>query len=144
MIAVKELQETYPAYFGNLEKNKIMTSTDEWKRKNAEKNSRLSKDPKWLHAVRNAQRTDKWKESHKKLANKLKKTYPGFISPTGEEFSPVIGLGEFARTHGLTRARLTQLASGKEKTHRGWRAILPGDDNMSTTPSLDQVDCTKL
>lgn len=42
------------------------------------------------------------------------------VSPTGEIFGPIKGLGKFARTHNLCKENLSGLIHGKFKNLQGW------------------------
>lgn len=43
------------------------------------------------------------------------------ISPLGEVFTRIDGITEFAKAHGLSCNHLSELLSGKRKSHSGWR-----------------------
>jgi group I intron endonuclease len=49
------------------------------------------------------------------------------ISPIGKIYEKIIGLTDFAKTHGLSVAGLRFLLSGERKTHKGWKRV---DDPM--------------
>lgn len=88
--------------------------TEAWKQAMADLHGRSSK---------------KYERSRKANASKMgrsnAKTYPGFISPEGDVYSPVDNLAEFCRYWGLTQSSMSQVAAGKLKQHKGWRRIEP-------------------
>ena len=45
------------------------------------------------------------------------------ISPIGKIYEKIIGLTDFAKTHGLSVAGLRFLLSGERKTHKGWKRV---------------------
>lgn len=65
-------------------------------------------------------------EEHKeKIAknNSRKKTYSGFVAPDGTIYRNVTGLRHFCKEHGLRNSCMSGVASGKLKTHQGWRRL---------------------
>lgn len=53
------------------------------------------------------------------------KTYPGFVSPTGEVFRDVTNLAAFSRQHGLNQSDMVKVANGKKKHCKGWTKYQP-------------------
>ena len=53
---------------------------------------------------------------------KLCKTYQtNLISPDGVLYTEIVGLADFARTHGLSVAGLRFVITGKRASHKGWK-----------------------
>src|SRR4030042_3730087 len=53
--------------------------------------------------------------------DKVRKIYPGVVSPDGEIYSYVIGLNKFCREHNLDSGQMSRLMSGKVQTYKGWK-----------------------
>ena len=70
-------------------------------------------------------------ESKTKTVLQLQKTYVGFVSPSGEIYTPVINLTEFCKQHNLTRSGMYDVNSGKLKHHKGWKLYNPENDYRS-------------
>ena len=45
-------------------------------------------------------------------------------SPDGTVYTSIEGIKEFAELHGLSRNHLSELLSGKRKTHHGWQLVI--------------------
>jgi len=45
-------------------------------------------------------------------------------SPSGTVYTSIEGIKEFAELHGLSRNHLSELLSGKRKTHHGWQLVI--------------------
>ena len=52
--------------------------------------------------------------------DKVRKTYPGVISPDGDVFSPIVGLNAFCKEHGLDSGSMSRLVQGKITAYKGW------------------------
>lgn len=55
---------------------------------------------------------------------KVRKIYPGVVSPDGEIFLCIVGLNEFCREHGLDSGQMSRLMSGKVRAYKGWKIYL--------------------
>lgn len=86
------------------ESNSRRSKTESWKINNLNLVRRLAKDTEWLR---------KNSESHNK-------EYDGFVSPSGEVYSPVIGLKQFCEKHGLQQANMHKVHTGVRVHHKGW------------------------
>ena len=52
------------------------------------------------------------------------KTYDVVLQdPNGNLHGPIVGLGSFARKHGLYKENLGALINGKSKTYKGWKVL---------------------
>lgn len=60
-------------------------------------------------------------QSKNKTILQLQKTYVGFVSPTGEIYSPVVNLTNFCKEHNLSRSGMYEVNSGKLLHHKGWK-----------------------
>jgi group I intron endonuclease len=77
--------------------------------------------------------TERAKEIKEKRSKSRKGKYTGknssgfriieniiLLSPDGEIYTRIEGIGDFAEAHGLRKNHFSELLSGKRKSHRGW------------------------
>lgn len=64
---------------------------------------------------------------NKAAVSMSKKVWNGFVSPDGVVYNGIVNLSKFAKEQGLNEFSLYHLASGKNKTCKGWRF----DNNLS-------------
>jgi hypothetical protein len=67
-------------------------------------------------------------ESRNKTILRNQKTYVGFISPTGEIYSPVINLTKFCKQHKLSTGCMYRINSGELSQHKGWKKYIPAHE----------------
>lgn len=56
----------------------------------------------------------------------------GFVSPVGEIYADIPHLSKFCEQHGISQQRMSQVSTGKIKSHKGWTRY----DSEATQPSL--------
>jgi group I intron endonuclease len=67
-------------------------------------------------------------ETRNKIGAKNCKTYPGFVSPEGIEYTNIVNLSSFCRDNNLNRPHMVDVASGKRKHHKGWTRLEEQDN----------------
>lgn len=55
--------------------------------------------------------------------DKMQKTYLGAVSPDGIIYSPIVGLSQFCREHGLDTGQMSRLLNGMVKSCKGWTRV---------------------
>jgi group I intron endonuclease len=60
-------------------------------------------------------------KGHKFSSKALGKINPNLISPTGEVFTNIDNIKEFAKQHNLQHTNLGAVLNGHRKSHKGWR-----------------------
>ena len=100
-----------------IEKN----SSEEFRKMKAENTKNSWNNPETRHRrIEKIKQTRNSEQSKNKTILQLQKTYVGFISPTGEIYSPVVNLANFCKEHNLSRSGMYEVNSGKLLHHKRW------------------------
>lgn len=100
-----------------------MKRSEETRRKISEANKRRPPRPKKPKILKGNQKSPEYRL-------KKSKVWPGFVSPDGTIYAPVVNLNAFAQEHDLRQSTLIGLAKGKHRHHKGWTRF--GDEPLPT------------
>lgn len=96
-------------------------SSEEFRKMKAENTKNSWNNPQTRqHRIEKIKQTRNSEQSKNKTILQLQKTYVGFVSPTGEIYSPVVNLTNFCKEHNLSRSGMYEVNSGKLLHHKGW------------------------
>jgi group I intron endonuclease len=103
----------------NSEKQRI-AANKRWSMPNSKIWRKEMNDKIWNDAETRTKMVAASQQSAKARGQQQAKTYNGFISPTGQIYTPIVNLREFCRTHKLDRANLLKVYRKTKPQYKGW------------------------
>lgn len=101
-------------------------SSEEFRKIKAENTKNSWNNPETRQRrIEKIKQTRNSEQSKSKTILQRQKTYVGFVSPTGEIYSPVVNLTNFCKEHNLSRSEMYEVNSGKLLHHKGWTKYNP-------------------